>query len=74
MSTNPSHQTEVDPDQMIGAFIFAFWPVSLVVALIEYLFYDGYGAIPINLAIGTLAGFVGVKKHQADLRRRNETA
>jgi hypothetical protein len=72
MSTNSPHQTEIDPEELIGAFIFAFWPVSLIVALLDYLFYDGYGAVPITLAVGSLPGLIGVKKHQADVRRRNQ--
>jgi len=72
MSTQSSQQTEIDPDELIGAFVFAFWPVSMIVALLEYFFYEGYGAIPINLAVSSLAGFVGVKRHQAVVRRRNE--
>lgn len=72
MSTNSSHQIEMDPSESIGAFILAFWPVSLLVALLEYLFYDGYGAVPINLAIASMAGWIAVKKHEADLRRTEQ--
>jgi hypothetical protein len=72
MSTNSSQQTEIGPEEWIGAFIFSFWPVSLIVALIEYLFYEGPGAIGINLAVASLAGMLGVKKHQADVRRRTQ--
>jgi hypothetical protein len=50
----------------------AFWPVSLIAALLEYQFYDGHGAIPINLAIASLAGLIAVKKHLTDLRRKDE--
>ena len=74
MSTDSSHQIEINPEELIGAFLVAFWPVSLIVALLEYLFYDGYGAIPINLAIGSLAGLIAVKKHLADLRRKDQAA
>lgn len=72
MSTNSSHQTEIEPEELVGAFILAFWPASLIVALIEYAYYEGYGAIPINLAVASLAGLIGVKRHQANVRRRNE--
>jgi hypothetical protein len=74
MNTGSSHQIEINPEELIGAFIFAFWPVSLIVALLEYLFYEGYGAIPINLAIASLAGLIGVRKYLADLRRKDEAA
>lgn len=66
-------QPEIEPDELIGAFFFAFWPVSLIVALLEYLYYDGYGAVPINLAIGSVAGLIGAKTHQAHLRRKNQS-
>jgi hypothetical protein len=72
MSTDSSHQIEINPEELIGAFFLGFWPVSLIVALLEYLFYDGYGAIPINLAVGSLAGLIAVMKHLADLRRKDE--
>ena len=72
MSTDSSQQIEIHPEELIGAFFVAFWPVSLIVALLEYLFYDGYGAIPINLAIASLVGLIAVKKHRADLRRKSE--
>jgi hypothetical protein len=63
MSTDSSHQIEINPEELIGAFFLAFFPVSLIVALFEYLFYDGHGAIaiPINLAIASLAGLIAVK-------------
>ena len=48
MNTDSSHQIEINPEELIGAFLVAFWPVSLIVALFEYLFYDGHGAIPIS--------------------------
>ena len=49
---------------------------TLIVALFEYVFYDGHGAIviPINLAIASLAGLIAVKKHLADLRRKDRQA
>jgi hypothetical protein len=70
MSTNSSQQTEISPEELIGAFIFAFWPVSLIVSLTEYLFYEGPGAIGINLAVASLAGMLGVKRRHDDLRRK----
>ena len=74
MNTDSSHQVVINPQELIGAFLVAFWPVSLIVALIEYQFYDGHGAIPINLAIASLAGLIAVKKHLAVLRRKDEAA
>ena len=74
MSTESSHQTEINTEELIGAFLLAFWPVSLIVALLEYRFYEGPGAIPINLAIASLAGLIAVKKRLADLRRKREAA
>ena len=74
MSTDSSHPVEINPEELIGAFLVAFWPVSLIVALLEFLFYDGHGAIPINLAIASLAGLLGVKKHLDDLRAKDEAA
>jgi hypothetical protein len=74
MSSDSSHQIEIKPEELIGAFLLAFWPVSLIVVLLEYQFYDGHGAIPINLAIASLAGLIAVKKHLSDLRRKVEAA
>jgi hypothetical protein len=74
MSTESSREIEINPEELIGAFLLAFWPVSLIVGLVEYLFYNGYGAIPINLSIASLAGLLAVKKHLADLCRKDEAA
>ena len=79
MSTHASHQTEIPrPDQtgiprseLIGAFILGFWPVSSIAALVELPFFDGYDTLPINLALGSLAGLIAVKKYQAHIRRKD---
>ena len=73
MSTDSSHQAAIDPHELIGAFILAFWPVSLITGLLEYLFYEGYGAIPINLAVASLAGLIAVKKRSDVVRRRGQS-
>ena len=48
MSTNTLHEPEVnlhEPEvnlkDLFGAFVLAFWPVSLIAALLELLFYGG---------------------------------
>ena len=79
MSTNTLHEPEVnlhEPDEvnlkeLLGAFVLAFWPVSLIAAALEFLFYGGDSAITINLGIASLAGLIAVMKHLADLRRKN---
>ncbi len=65
MRTDTSHEIEGDPWESIGAFILAFWPVSLGLGLIEFLYYEGPGAIPINLAVASIAGWMAVKRHEA---------
>ena len=72
MSTNTLHEPdEVNLKGLFGAFVLAFWPVSLIAALLEFLFYGGDRAITINLGIASLAGLIAVLKHLADLRRKN---
>ena len=78
MSTNTLHETEVNLHEtevnlkdLFGAFFLAFWPVSLIAALLEFLFYGGDSAITINLGIASLAGLIAVMKHLVDLRRKN---
>jgi hypothetical protein len=75
MSTNTLHEPEVNLKELFGAlfgaFFLAFWPVSLIAALLEFLFYGGDGAITINLGIASLAGLIAVMKHLVDLRRKN---
>jgi hypothetical protein len=57
--------------ELFGAFVLAFWPVSLITALLEFLFYGGDSAITINLGISSLAGLIAVLKHLVDQRRKN---
>ena len=72
MSTNTLHEhDEVNLKELFGAFVLAFWPVSLIAAVLEFLFYGGDRAITINLGIASLAGLIAVLKHLADLRRKN---
>ena len=72
MSTNTLQEpTEVNLKELFGAFVLAFWPVSLIAALLEFLFYAGDRAITINLGIASLAGLIAVLKHLVDLRRKN---
>jgi hypothetical protein len=72
MSTNTLQEpNEVNFKQLFGAFVLAFWPVSLITALLEFLFYGGDRAITINLGMASLAGLIAVLKHLADLRRKN---
>jgi hypothetical protein len=72
MSTNTLHEPDgVNLKELLGAFVLAFWPVSLIAAAIEFLFYGGDRAITINLGIGSLAGLIAVLKHLADVRRKN---
>ncbi len=65
MRTDSSREIEDDPWESIGVFILAFWPVSLCLGLIEFLYYDGPGAVPINLAVASMAGWMAVKRHEA---------
>ena len=74
MSTDSSQKAEIEPQELFEAFMLAFWPVAVIAALLEYFFYEGYGAIPINLAIASLAGLIGVKKRLADVRRQDQAA
>jgi hypothetical protein len=72
MSTNTLHEpSEVNLKALFGAFVLAFWPVSLIAAAVEFLFYGGDSAITINLGIASLAGLIAALKHLADLRRKN---
>ncbi len=72
MSTNSSQETEIDPAVLIGVFVFVFWPVSLALALLEFLFFRGSVPFLVNLVLASLAGWAGVKKYQADARRKNQ--
>lgn len=72
MSTDSSQKIEDDPWELFEAFILAFWPVALCLGLIEFLFYDGPGSIPINLAVASLAGMLAVKRHQSATERRTD--
>ena len=72
MSTNTLHEPdEVNLKELFGAFALAFWPVSLIAALLEFLFYGGDSGITINLGIASLAGLIAVLKHLLALRRKN---
>jgi hypothetical protein len=72
MSTNTLHEPdEVKLKDLFGAFVLAFAPVSLIAALLEFLFFGGDHSITINLGIASLAGLIAVLKHLADLRRKN---
>jgi hypothetical protein len=71
MSTHSSHQTEIPRSELLGAFVLGFWPVSLIAALLESPFFDGYQTLPINLALGSLAGLIAVKKYRAYVRRQD---
>ena len=72
MSTNTLHEPdEVNLKDLFGAFVLAFCPVSLIAAVLEFLFYGGDLPISINLGIASLAGLIAVLKHLADLRRKN---
>jgi hypothetical protein len=72
MSTNTLHEPDkVNLKELFGAFVLAFWPVSLIAAAFEFLLYGGDRAITINLGIASLAGLIAVLKHLVDLRRKN---
>ena len=72
MSTNTLHEPdEIHLKELFGAFVLAFWPVSLIAAALEFLFYGGDRAITINLGIASLAGLIAVLKHLLALRRKN---
>jgi hypothetical protein len=63
--------TEVNLKELFARFVLAFWPVSLIAALLEFLFYGGDSGITINLGIASLAGLIAVLKHLLALRRKN---
>ena len=62
---------EVNLKELFARFVLAFWPVSLIAALLEFLFYGGDSGITINLGIASLAGLIAVLKHLLALRRKN---
>jgi hypothetical protein len=67
---NLDHQQsrdDAEPDYFMyfSAFMLAFWPVTLILGLIDYLFIPGYDLRLVDLMIGLLAGWVSVSIYRS---------
>jgi hypothetical protein len=64
----------VNPDYgtMIGVFMVIFWPLSLLLGIVDHWFIADFDLRLPNLAVATFAGCVGVTVYEARRRRSAE--
>jgi len=62
---NPPPEAGHEPDlgTALGVFIIVFWPVSVVLALIDVLFFRGHASFPIVFIIAAVTGLAAVWRY-----------
>lgn len=65
---------ETDYGLYFMIFMIVFWPVSLVLALIDFYFVPSYDLRLVNLVLGGLAGWLGVVIYRKRAENQDEIA
>lgn len=69
-----AEENEQEPDTAMHFYVFmmVFWPVSLLLGLIDYYYIRDYDLRLVNLVLGAAAAWIGMKVYQARERKQLE--